>query len=423
MYACGPTVYNRIHIGNARPFVVFSLLKRFLEHEGYEVTFVANITDVNDKIYDAARAQGVPSQQLADEMTAHYIADTDGLEIGRPDHEPTGRRHGPGDHRPDSGPDRQGPRLRRRGRRLLPRAQRPVLRRALASRHRPDGPGRGHRGRLAEGGPARLRAVEGPEGGRGHRLGRALGHRPPGLAHRVLGDGRGAARRGLRHPRRRQRPDVPPPRERGRADPRRARRRARADLDAQRDAPDGGEKMSKSLGNIVGLPDGARRQRPRRADHALLQRATTASRCSTTTRRSRRRRARAAHPRGRAPAGRRPVARGSRAAEAALLRRARRRLRHAARRWPRSSTGCARPTSARTSAATTSRDARRAGLDNLLAPDEEGPPARVVALAEQRQAARADKDFAESDRLRDEIAAAGWVVRDVAGGYELVPSN
>jgi cysteinyl-tRNA synthetase len=88
MYACGPTVYGRIHVGNARPYVVFSLLKRFLEHEGYAVTFVANVTDVNDKIYDAARAAGVPSEQLAREMTAAYVADTDGLGLGRPDHEP-----------------------------------------------------------------------------------------------------------------------------------------------------------------------------------------------------------------------------------------------------------------------------------------------------------------------------------------------
>ena len=56
IYACGPTVYDRIHVGNARPFVVFSLLKRFLEHEGYDATLVVNVTDVNDKIYDAARA-------------------------------------------------------------------------------------------------------------------------------------------------------------------------------------------------------------------------------------------------------------------------------------------------------------------------------------------------------------------------------
>jgi cysteinyl-tRNA synthetase len=88
IYACGPTVYGRIHVGNARPFVVFSLLKRFLAHEGYDVTFVANVTDVNDKIYDAARAAGVPSERLAREMTAAYVADTDALGLGRPDAEP-----------------------------------------------------------------------------------------------------------------------------------------------------------------------------------------------------------------------------------------------------------------------------------------------------------------------------------------------
>jgi cysteinyl-tRNA synthetase len=88
IYACGPTVYSRIHIGNARPFVVFSLLKRFLEHEGLAVTLVVNVTDVNDKIYDAAADQGRPSAELAAEMTALYRADTDALGLGRPDHEP-----------------------------------------------------------------------------------------------------------------------------------------------------------------------------------------------------------------------------------------------------------------------------------------------------------------------------------------------
>jgi cysteinyl-tRNA synthetase len=98
IYACGPTVYSRIHIGNARPFVVFSLLKRFLEHEGYDTALVVNITDVNDKIYDAARPDprssdpagraGQSSARLAAGMTAHYVADTDALELGRPDHEP-----------------------------------------------------------------------------------------------------------------------------------------------------------------------------------------------------------------------------------------------------------------------------------------------------------------------------------------------
>jgi cysteinyl-tRNA synthetase len=88
IYACGPTVYGRIHVGNARPFVVFSLLRRFLAGQGYTVDFVANVTDVNDKIYAAAQQAGVSSVQLAREMTDAYVADTDALGLGRPDHEP-----------------------------------------------------------------------------------------------------------------------------------------------------------------------------------------------------------------------------------------------------------------------------------------------------------------------------------------------
>ncbi len=88
IYACGPTVYGPIHVGNARPFVVFALLKRFLTHEGYDVTLVENITDINDKIYAAAAARGVPSDALAREMAAAYRGDTEGLGLGRPDHEP-----------------------------------------------------------------------------------------------------------------------------------------------------------------------------------------------------------------------------------------------------------------------------------------------------------------------------------------------
>ncbi|HZU59443.1 MAG TPA: cysteine--tRNA ligase [Solirubrobacteraceae bacterium] len=88
LYVCGPTVYGRIHVGNARPFVVFSLLNRFLVHEGYRTRFVTNITDVNDKIYAAAGQRPGGSQRLAQEMTAAYVADTDRLGLGRPDDEP-----------------------------------------------------------------------------------------------------------------------------------------------------------------------------------------------------------------------------------------------------------------------------------------------------------------------------------------------
>jgi cysteinyl-tRNA synthetase len=85
MYFCGPTVYQRIHVGNARPFVISMWLRRWLELSGYEVTLVENITDVNDKIYDAALGA---SAELADRASSWYLEDTGDLGLGRPDHEP-----------------------------------------------------------------------------------------------------------------------------------------------------------------------------------------------------------------------------------------------------------------------------------------------------------------------------------------------
>jgi cysteinyl-tRNA synthetase len=87
IYWCGPTVYQRIHVGNALAVSVIPLwLKRWLEHRGYDVTVVVNITDINDKIYDAAPGR---SAQLAEDATRWYIEDTDRLGLGRPDVEPT----------------------------------------------------------------------------------------------------------------------------------------------------------------------------------------------------------------------------------------------------------------------------------------------------------------------------------------------
>jgi cysteinyl-tRNA synthetase len=88
IYACGPTVYSRIHIGNARPFVIFTLFARFLRSEGYRARLVVNVTDVNDKIYDAAWKAGQPSAAFSGEMTQAYFEDTDRLGLGRPDAEP-----------------------------------------------------------------------------------------------------------------------------------------------------------------------------------------------------------------------------------------------------------------------------------------------------------------------------------------------
>jgi cysteinyl-tRNA synthetase len=85
MYTCGPTVYQRIHIGNARPFVLSMWLRRWLEDRGYDVALVENITDVNDRIYESAPNH---SAELAASATRWYIEDTDALGLGRPDHEP-----------------------------------------------------------------------------------------------------------------------------------------------------------------------------------------------------------------------------------------------------------------------------------------------------------------------------------------------
>ncbi len=88
IYACGPTVYSRIHIGNARPYVIFSLFARFLRSQGYRARLVVNVTDVNDKIYTAAGAVDESSAEFAERMTAAYFEDTDRLGLGRPDAEP-----------------------------------------------------------------------------------------------------------------------------------------------------------------------------------------------------------------------------------------------------------------------------------------------------------------------------------------------
>src|SRR5919108_5518799 len=89
MYVCGPTVYQRIHIGNARPFVLSMWLKRWLERTGYDVTLVENITDINDKIYAAAPGASAGRAERASDW---YVQDTSDLGLGRPDREPKASR-------------------------------------------------------------------------------------------------------------------------------------------------------------------------------------------------------------------------------------------------------------------------------------------------------------------------------------------
>jgi cysteinyl-tRNA synthetase len=90
MYVCGPTVYARAHVGNARPFVIAMWLRRWLRERGYDVVLVHNITDVNDKIYEAAPGA---SAELAARATAWYLEDTGDLGLGMPDHLPRATEH------------------------------------------------------------------------------------------------------------------------------------------------------------------------------------------------------------------------------------------------------------------------------------------------------------------------------------------
>ena len=81
MYACGPTVYNYIHVGNARPIIMFDVLRRYLEYRGYEVTFVQNFTDVDDKIINKANEEGIDSSDVAEKYIAEYWKDVTALGV------------------------------------------------------------------------------------------------------------------------------------------------------------------------------------------------------------------------------------------------------------------------------------------------------------------------------------------------------
>ena len=83
MYVCGPTVYNYIHVGNARPFIIFDTLRRYLEYRGYDVTFVQNFTDVDDKIIKRGHEEGIAPEEIAQKSIKEYFVDADGLGIKR----------------------------------------------------------------------------------------------------------------------------------------------------------------------------------------------------------------------------------------------------------------------------------------------------------------------------------------------------
>ena len=93
IYVCGPTVYNYIHIGNARPVVVFDTLRRYLEYRGNKVYFVSNITDIDDKLIKKAQEQGCSMKEVAEKFEAEFIQDSDGLNAKTPTVRPRATEH------------------------------------------------------------------------------------------------------------------------------------------------------------------------------------------------------------------------------------------------------------------------------------------------------------------------------------------
>ena len=88
MYVCGPTVYNFFHIGNARPFVVFDTLRKYLIYKGYDVTFVQNFTDVDDKIINSAKEEGLTAMEVADKYIDEYYKDAGAINVKKADVHP-----------------------------------------------------------------------------------------------------------------------------------------------------------------------------------------------------------------------------------------------------------------------------------------------------------------------------------------------
>ena len=93
MYVCGPTVYNFFHIGNARTFIIFDTVRRYLEYRGYEVKFIQNFTDIDDKMIKRANEEGITVKELGDKYIDEYYKDADNLKLKRATCNPRATEH------------------------------------------------------------------------------------------------------------------------------------------------------------------------------------------------------------------------------------------------------------------------------------------------------------------------------------------
>ena len=412
LYVCGPTVYDYVHIGNARPVVAFDVLYRLLKRRYPRVTYVRNITDIDDRIMVRA-ADNKREHRGADQRAPAMPTRATCAAWARS--RPTSSRAPPQyvgrDDRHDRAADRQRPCLCRRRPCAVQRAEHERLRPPVAPHARRAGGGRpGRRGALQEG-PRRLRAVEALDAAAAG-LGQPVGPRPAGLAHRVLGDERQASGRDLRHPCRRSRPHLPAPRERDRAEPLRLRSCRHGEvLDAQRLPEHLGREDEQVARQLLHRARAAgpvsRRGDPPAAAVGALPPAA-------------RLHARGADCRPR----RRSIAGTARCAARTCARSARAPCRNRSRTPCRDDLNTPLAISAIHQLGDPAELRAGANALGLLQQDAEawfrwtpagssGPTdAEIEAAIAARQAARKAKDFKESDRIRDDLKAKGVILED-----------
>ena len=159
IYLCGPTVYDKAHIGHMVGPVIFDCIKRYLTYCGYDVTWVVNITDVDDKLIKKANERGISMLDVAEENIADYNGNLAALGVDQIDHFPAGDRLHARDHRVHRGADRTRFRLRVGRRRLFRRRQGPAVRQALEPQRRVDAR-RGGRDGSPQTARGRLRPLE-----------------------------------------------------------------------------------------------------------------------------------------------------------------------------------------------------------------------------------------------------------------------
>ena len=166
MYVCGPTVYDYIHIGNARPAIFFDVVRRYLEAIGYDVNYLVNFTDVDDKLIRKAEQLGTTVPEVAERFIAAFYEDTEGLGVRRATMNPRVTEHIPQIISFIAGLVDKGAAYPSERRCLFPYKIIPELRPAFASEHGGAAAWHPDRHRRAQGGSAGLRAVEGREAGR-----------------------------------------------------------------------------------------------------------------------------------------------------------------------------------------------------------------------------------------------------------------